>query len=93
MGRPSRKEVASTVIFEETDGNVLFFVIDKQGNSKLIGSESIYPKNYFSLSLNKNYFSYGSKSSKKQEEKITMEQNKEKHKHEESLKYILKWTN
>ena len=64
MGRPSRKEVASTVIFEETDGNVLFFVIDKQGNSKLIGSESIYPKNNFSLSLNKNYFSYGSKSLK-----------------------------
>lgn len=36
MGRPTRKPVASTIVFEDPNGEVFFFEIDKKGNSKKI---------------------------------------------------------
>lgn len=38
MGRPSRKTIASVLMFEMPDGNVFYFEIDKKGKSRLIGN-------------------------------------------------------
>lgn len=40
MGRPSRKGFASFVMLEEPSGNILFFKIDKNGNSSYAGDHN-----------------------------------------------------
>lgn len=39
MGRPSRKGIASTIMLEEPNGEVLFFSIDNRGKSTFIGNK------------------------------------------------------
>lgn len=42
MGRPSRKTIASILKFEDPDGEILFFEIDKKGNSRMIINKNNY---------------------------------------------------
>lgn len=49
MGRPTRKQVASTIVLKDPNGDVFFFEIDKKGNSKKIGDDhkKIFLENNF----------------------------------------------
>ena len=38
MGRPSRKQIATSIMFEEPDGDIFLFRIDEQGQSHFCGN-------------------------------------------------------
>lgn len=45
MGRPTRKMIASTLVYELPDGEIIYFEIDKKGNAQMIKSNNhhVYP--------------------------------------------------
>lgn len=46
MGRPSRKKIASTILFEIPDGNTFYFTINKKGEASLVGKCFSIPQFY-----------------------------------------------
>lgn len=87
MGRPSRKTIASVLMFEMPNGEVFYFEIDKKGKSRLIGNNQnqLNTNLYINNDSFKNELSptnYASEKLNQQHEISNEEILKEKHKKE-----------